>query len=105
MSASPDRIRDILRSVIDPELAMNIVDLGLIYGVEVTPERIDIALTMTSPACPMGEMILDDVRAALDAAFPERSKNIELVWDPPWHPRMMSERARRHFDLTDDAAP
>lgn len=99
------RVRDILRQVVDPEVGLNIVDLGLLYRVEATPQHVEIDMTMTSPACPMGDMILDDVHAALDAALPaDCEKTVHLVWQPPWEPSMMAERARQHFGWDDEDA-
>lgn len=91
-------VRAALRGVDDPEVGMNIVDLGLVYGVEVTPTRLHVDLTMTSPACPMGEMILDDVQHMLEALAPAGVEiELALVWDPPWGPDRMSAHARAHF--------
>ena len=88
-------MRQLLRQVVDPEVGVNIVDLGLVYRIDVTPERLLIEMTMTSPACPMGEMIMDEVRAVLIAGLPVfREPEIILVWEPPWNPSMMSERSR-----------
>lgn len=88
-------IRDVLRQVDDPEVGMNIVDLGLIYRVEASPEKVFIEMTMTSPACPMGDMILDEVDAALDKVLPPSTVlEIRLVWSPPWDPSMMSPAAK-----------
>jgi metal-sulfur cluster biosynthetic enzyme len=93
-----DEVRDALRDVIDPEAGMNIVDLGLVYGVEAGPERIAVRMTMTTPACPMGEMIVESARDAIRAAAPSVPRiDVDLVWDPPWTPDMMSEIARGHF--------
>jgi metal-sulfur cluster biosynthetic enzyme len=90
-----ERVRDILRSVVDPEIGLNIVDVGLIYRVDCTPDSVSIEMTMTSPACPMSEMIVDDAGQALAAALPENCKiEIELVWSPPWDPSMMSQRGK-----------
>jgi metal-sulfur cluster biosynthetic enzyme len=95
---TPDQIRSILRVVVDPEVGVNIVDLGLIYGVQVTPEAVKIDLTMTSPACPMSDLIIDDAEAALRPALPESCKiSIDLVWEPPWEPAMMSDKARENL--------
>jgi metal-sulfur cluster biosynthetic enzyme len=88
-------IRNLLRRVMDPEVGMNIVDLGLIYRVEVGAEQIFIEMTMTSPACPMADMILDDIEAALDQALPPTTfVDIRVVWSPPWDPSMMSAEAK-----------
>jgi metal-sulfur cluster biosynthetic enzyme len=89
------QIRAALMQVIDPEIGLNIVDLGLVYDVESKPGGWRIALTMTSPACPMGQSILDDVRAVIDTSLTlGTSVDIDLVWEPPWDPSMMSEDAR-----------
>ena len=93
-----EAVREILRSVVDPEVGVNIVDLGLIYAIDVTPDRLRIEMTMTSPACPLGEMIMDDVHAALAAALPASgATEVVLVWEPPWTPAMMSERSKRNL--------
>jgi len=84
-----------LRRVIDPEIAMTIVDVGLVYGVAVTPERAHVLLTMTSAACPVTDVIVDDVGAELDKVLPaDCALDIELVWEPPWTAERMSERAK-----------
>lgn len=97
---SQDILFDALRRVMDPEIGMNIVDLGLIYLLEVDTEnqKVTIEMTMTSPACPMSEMILDDVDVVLSEQLPESAaREVRLVWEPPWHPSMMCEEARKHF--------
>lgn len=91
-------VRNILHNVIDPEVGINIVDLGLVYGVEISGNKLHIDLTMTTPACPMGDMILDDARQALAGLLPANAEiDINLVWEPPWSPDKMSEQAREHF--------
>lgn len=93
-----DHVRHALSCVIDPEAGMNIVDLGLVYGVEVAADHIYVALTMTSRACPMGDYITDNARHSLRALAPQvRDIQVHLVWEPPWHPQMMSEAAKGHF--------
>lgn len=91
-------LREALRQVIDPEAGMNIVDLGLVYGVRVDAGRVEVDLTMTTPACPMGAMIVDEARAVLRRALPAKiNLVVNLVWEPPWAPSMMSNHARKHF--------
>ena len=93
-----EAIRSALRLVIDPEVGMNIVDLGLIYKIESQPGALYIEMTMTSPACPMGDLIEDDARQELARGLPPgRQVELRLVWEPPWDPSMMSESARTHF--------
>ena len=84
-----------LESVVDPEVAMNIVDVGLVYGVKVADGRLDVDLTMTSAACPVTDLILEDVEDALDQALPPELKiHVELVWEPPWTQQRLSAKAR-----------
>lgn len=96
-SATPDveAVRQLLRQVVDPEVGINIVDLGLVYRIDVSLGCLRIEMTMTSPACPMGEMIIDDAYAALaDGLPPDYVPEIVLVWEPPWDPSMMSQRSK-----------
>jgi metal-sulfur cluster biosynthetic enzyme len=91
-------VRDALMQVMDPEVGENIVDLGLVYGIEVNGNVVKIAFTMTSPACPMGEMILDDIHATLIERLPKDMEiHIDLVWQPPWNPGMISAAARQRL--------
>lgn len=97
-SIDDDAVRELLSAVIDPEVGMNIVELGLVYGVDASDERVHVLLTMTSAACPMTEMIVDDAYESLGNGLPpETDIEIELVWDPPWTPERMSETARIVF--------
>jgi metal-sulfur cluster biosynthetic enzyme len=101
---NPDALRHALRQVIDSEVGMNIVDLGLIYRLDCPDNRIEIDMTMTSPACPMGESILHEVETVLRAmAPPSCALEVNLVWDPPWSPACMSEQARKHFGWNNES--
>jgi metal-sulfur cluster biosynthetic enzyme len=101
MSGGPideDRVRDALRGVMDPEAGLNIVDLGLVYGIEAADAGVKLQLTMTSAACPMADMIIDHVHEALAGELgTEVPVTIEMVWDPPWTPERMTDLAREHF--------
>jgi len=89
-------IGDALTRVVDPEVAMTIVDVGLIYGVTVTDEKLHVLLTMTSAACPVTDLIVEEVETELDRVTPpELLIEVELVWEPPWSTDRMSERAKR----------
>lgn len=84
-----------LRRVVDPEVAMNIVDVGLVYRVSIESKRVDVVVTMTSAACPVADVIIDDIEQQLDRALAaELLIHVELVWEPPWTPDRMSERAK-----------
>lgn len=75
---------------------MNIVDLGLVYRAEYGPAGIEVALTLSTPSCPLSEMIVEEVREALNARFAGAAAiKVDLVWDPPWTPDRMSEAARQ----------
>lgn len=93
-----DAVREALRAVEDPEAGMNIVDLGLVYLIEVAPDAIRVDMTMTTAACPMTDMIVDQAREAVAALAPAGTTvDVRLVWDPPWTPDKMSGVAREHF--------
>ena len=95
---SEEALLEALATVQDPEAGMSIVELGLVYGVEAAQASATVRMTMTSPACPLGDYLSDAVRDALRARFPELEKvEVELVWDPPWTPERMSEGARNFF--------
>jgi metal-sulfur cluster biosynthetic enzyme len=96
-------IRRALATVVDPEAGVDIVALGLVYRIACSDAAVEIDLTMTSPTCPMGEMILDDARAAVESVLPPGMPlHLSLVWEPPWTPERMSERARLHFGWDGD---
>lgn len=93
-----DRVRDVLRQVVDPEAGLNIVDLGLIYGIDIGVQGVTVQMTMTSAACPMTDLIVEQAEAALEQGLPPGTPvRLDLVWDPPWTPERMSEVARSHF--------
>jgi len=100
MSTMPDddAVREALQQVDDPEVGMNIVELGLVYLIEVGEKSIHVEMTMTTAACPMADMIIDNARRVIAAiAPPGTSIDVELVWDPPWTPDKMTGIARDHF--------
>lgn len=83
-----------LKRVIDPEMALDVVELGLVYRVEALPQATRVRLTMTSAACPVAEHIVEEVGHEVRAARPGVPVDVELVWDPPWTPERMSAPAR-----------
>lgn len=98
-----DAVRELLRRVVDPEMAINIVDLGLIYRIDISPRLVRVEMTMTSPACPMGQMIVDDALSELAIGLPAGCRpEIALVWEPPWSPERMSEKSRRSLGWGDE---
>lgn len=93
-----DQNRELLEpllQVIDPEIGINVVDLGLVYAVEQDGARVDVVLTMTTPACPLSAMIEDEVRhALLEAVAGVEQVRVAVIFEPAWRPEMMSDAAR-----------
>ena len=99
---TPDEVRaEIRMHVKDPELMMNIVDLGLVYDIEINEaDNIDVTMTLTSPGCPVGPQIISDVQRTAHTAFPNVNEvNVHLVWTPFWNPDMMSEDAKDELGI------
>ena len=95
------QIIDALKSVYDPEIPVNIWDLGLVYDISVGEKSVNIKMTFTSPTCPMMEELLQQVHDSVVAVSGGRDVHIELVWDPPWDLSRMSDAARLELDLTE----
>ncbi|MCI5710712.1 MAG: iron-sulfur cluster assembly protein [Prevotella sp.] len=95
-----ERIVDVLKTVYDPEIPVNIYDLGLIYKVDVNEDgHVDIDMTFTAPSCPAADFILEDVRQKVDALEGVKSSNVNLVFEPVWDQSMMTEDARVELGL------
>ena len=90
-----ERIVDVLKTVYDPEIPVNIYDLGLIYKIDVADDgNVDIDMTFTAPSCPAADFILEDVRQKVDSLDGVKSSNVNLVFEPVWDQSMMTEEAR-----------
>lgn len=95
---SEEDILRALRAVNDPEVGVNIVDLGLVYSIEVHSGRVRIVMTMTTPACPMHSYLTEEVREAILSQQEDVEKvDVQLVWDPPWSPQMISKEGKRRL--------
>jgi metal-sulfur cluster biosynthetic enzyme len=91
-------VLDCLREVMDPEIGLSVVDLGLVYQAERGERGIVVALTLTTRACPLGEMIVEDARHLLAHQFPDApSVAVSLVWNPPWSPDRITARGAEHL--------
>ena len=88
-----------LRRVKDPDLQLNIVDLGLVYGVRVDGSTVSVDMTLTSPGCPAGPQIMGDVERAVKAMAGVKDVNINLVWEPFWSPEKIEPRVRAYMGL------
>ena len=89
-------VLEALRQVVDPEIGCNIVDLGLVYGVVIDRPSVEVQMTLTTRGCPMSESIAWGVKMALLNLEQVQEADVELVWDPPWHPSMMTQVGRAH---------
>ena len=94
------RIVDVLRTVFDPEIPVNIYDLGLIYKIDVKDDAsVDIDMTFTAPTCPAADFILEDVRQKVEGLREVTSANVQMVFEPAWDKDMMSEEAKVELGL------
>ena len=86
-----------LKQVYDPEIPMNIVDLGLIYGFEWSGDAVRLKMTLTAPGCPVAGILAEEVKAVVEKVPNVQGATVELVWEPPWTPDRMSDFAKRQF--------
>lgn len=89
------QVREALAAVYDPEIPVDILNLGLLYGVVIEDGIVRLTLTTTSPGCPVGEFLVQEIKRAVGAVPGVDGVAVELVWDPPWSPERMSPEARR----------
>lgn len=89
-----EHLRELLKEVYDPELGINIVDLGLIYDIQEQPNRIYVRMTLTTPGCPMHDTIAGGVKWVLSEKTDKPNIDVDIVWEPRWSPKMMSEDAK-----------
>ena len=92
--ASVEEVYTALSEVLDPDLGLPILDLGLIYRVEAFEDRVEVDFTLTSPACPVGDLLLEDIRQTVQARTSVENVQVQIVWDPPWSQEMMSDEMK-----------
>jgi metal-sulfur cluster biosynthetic enzyme len=92
-------VLETLRQVVDPEIDCNIVDLGLIYGTRIEGRKVTVKMTLTTPGCPMHESIAWGVKNALRNLEAVEEAEVDIVWNPPWHPSMMTDYGRARVGL------
>ena len=99
-TALRDQVIEVLRGIYDPEIPVNIYELGLIYEVTVDDEaNVHVLMTLTSPMCPVAESLPPEVEEKVAAINGVTSARVEVTWDPPWGPEMMSEAAKLELDF------
>jgi metal-sulfur cluster biosynthetic enzyme len=93
-------IAELLKTVIDPEVAVNIVDLGLIYEIDYNEEEksIRVIMTLSTRGCPLGDTIMQNVEVVLESNYPGHKIDVELVWEPMWSPEMITEAGRQAIE-------
>lgn len=101
MTAMRDEIISAIKNVYDPEIPVNIWDLGLIYNIDISDKEIVITMTFTSPTCPMMEELMQQLKDVVQNVAGTLPVRVELVWDPPWDLSRMSDEARLELDLTE----
>ena len=96
-----DRVVELLKTVYDPEIPVNVYDLGLIYRIEVSDDltQLDVDMTMTAPSCPMADFIVEDVRLKLETIEGLSTVNVNLVFEPEWTQDMMTEEAKLELGM------
>lgn len=102
MKIEKNDIIDALKTVYDPEIPVNVWDMGLIYDIDILDDEVGIKMTFTSPTCPMMEELLAQVKDAVQRVVGEKNVRVDLVWDPPWDLSKMSDAARVELDLIND---
>lgn len=97
LSTEEQKILEIIRTVMDPEIAVNVVDLGLIYEVHYQPERkrIHVVQTLSTRGCPLGDTIMQNIQVVIEAGYPGMDVDVELVWEPGWTPDMITEEGNK----------
>ena len=100
MSISRQKIIDALKTVYDPEIPVNIWDMGLIYDIKTSDDSVEITMTFTSPTCPMMEELLAQVKDVVERVDGVKFVHVELVWEPAWDLSRMSDAAKIELDLT-----
>lgn len=101
-SGRPDleeSIVEALKTIYDPEIPVNIYEMGLIYDIQIDGERVDVKMTLTSPACPVAGTLPLEVQAKVEGVPGVGEADVEIVWDPEWNPSMMSEAARLELGM------
>lgn len=86
-----------LKQIYDPEIPMNIVDLGLIYGFEWTGDDVTLKMTLTAPGCPVAGILAEEIKGAIEKVPGVHGAKVDMIWDPPWTPERMSSFAKHQF--------
>ncbi len=97
MTPSREQVLEVLRQVYDPEIPVDIVSLGLVYETTIADGLLRIKMTTTAPGCPVGNYLVQEIERAVWKLAGVNAAGVEFVWDPPWHPEMMSAEAKQQL--------
>ena len=99
MAVSKDDVVAVLKKCYDPEIPINIYDLGLVYNIDIGDERIVVKMTLTAPGCPASAYLSSDVKRKIEALPGVKEAEVQIVWDPPWTPEAMSDIGKKQFGM------
>ncbi len=94
-----EEVLEALKEVSDPEIGMDIVNLGLVYEVQINGDRVYVKMTMTAPTCPVTPWILSEAQRVVENLSGVEAADVELVWDPPWNPALMTDEAKEALNM------
>lgn len=94
-----DMVLEVMKDVYDPEIPVNVVDLGLVYDLKIEDEVVYVTMTMTAPGCPFGDQLKTDAQEKIIAGTGAKDAEVTMVTDPPWNPTMMTEEARHALGM------
>jgi len=94
-----EKVIDVLREIYDPEIPVNIYELGLVYSIDAKPEQVVIRMTLTSPGCPVAGSLPLEIQSRVGEIEGVKSVRVQLVWDPPWDPEMISEAGKLQLGI------
>ncbi len=94
-----EAVVDVIKTIFDPEIPVNIYDLGLIYKIDATGEEVQVQMTLTSQGCPAAQQIPEQVRSKIQSQLAVPNVRVNIVWDPPWHPSMITEEGKKILHL------
>ena len=89
-----DKIYELLKTVIDPEVDVNVVDLGLIYDIKINGNDVEVVMTLSTPGCPLGDTIMENISQVIIANIPDVKVDVQLVWEPTWTPELISPEGK-----------
>jgi metal-sulfur cluster biosynthetic enzyme len=97
--ATADEVLEVLKNVYDPEIGLNVVDLGLVYDIDIDGDQVNVKMTLTAPGCPVHDMISRTAEMAIETLEGVKEAHVDMVWDPPWTPDRLTDEGRRLLGL------